>query len=67
MPKPSTVTFLLTPTRDNGTLLRLEHTGLEGDSGKAMLPLFRGGWEQKLTVDLDRAIDRLGAQGVRHA
>jgi len=34
--------------------LRLEHTGLEGDSGTIMFP----SWEQKLRVDLGRAIDR---------
>jgi uncharacterized protein YndB with AHSA1/START domain len=65
MNKPSTVTFILTPTRDGGTHLRMEHTGLEGDSGKTMYPLFKGGWDLKLGSQLGPVIARLAHKGVR--
>jgi len=56
MNKPTTVTFILAPTRDGGTRLRLEHAGFEGDSGRTMLPLFKGGWGHKLSVQLKPVI-----------
>lgn len=59
MKKPTTVTFVLTPTPDGGTRLRLEHTGFEGDSGRTMLPLFKGGWGHKLRSQLGPVIARL--------
>ncbi|PWT87407.1 MAG: hypothetical protein C5B54_12420 [Acidobacteria bacterium] len=58
MQKPTTVTFSLTPT-SGGTLLRLEHRGFEGDSGKVMHPIFKNGWGEKLTTQLGPAIERL--------
>jgi uncharacterized protein YndB with AHSA1/START domain len=65
MPKPSTVTFILTSTRDGGTHLRLEHSGLEGDSGKLMHPLFKGGWELKLGSQLGLVLARRDQRGTR--
>lgn len=65
MPKPSTVTFTLTSTRDGGTHLRLEHSGLEGDSGKLMRPLFKNGWELKLGSQLGPVIARRDQRGTR--
>lgn len=65
MDKPSTVTFILTRMRKGGTHLRLEHTGLEGDSGKIMYPLFKGRWELKLGSQLGPLIARLAQKGAR--
>jgi len=65
MNTPSTVTFILTPTRDGSTHLRMEHTGLEGDSGKIMYPLFKGGWELKLGSQLGPVIARLAKNKAR--
>jgi uncharacterized protein YndB with AHSA1/START domain len=48
MKKPSTVTFILTPTPGGGTHLRLEHTGFEGEIGRMMSAMFGSGWGQKL-------------------
>jgi len=47
MKNPSTVTFLLTPTRHGGTHLRLEHAGFGGDIGRKMRALFDSGWGHK--------------------
>jgi uncharacterized protein YndB with AHSA1/START domain len=65
MKDSSTVTFILTPSRDGSTHLRLEHKGLEGDSGKIMYPLFKGGWELKLGSQLGPAIARFAQKGAR--
>ena len=65
MIKPSTVTFILTPMRDGSTHLRMEHTGLEGDSGKIMYPLFKSGWGLKLGAQLGPVIARLAQKGAR--
>ncbi len=65
MNKPSTVTFILNPTRDGGTHLRLEHTGLEGESGRIMFPLFKGGWEHKLSLQLGPVVARLAQKGAK--
>lgn len=65
MNTPSTVTFILTRTLDGGTHLRMEHTGLEGDSGKIMYPLFKGGWELKLSSQLGPVIARLAQKRAR--
>ena len=65
MTTPSTVTFILTPTRNGGTHLRMEHTGLEGDSGKIIYPLFKGGWELKLGSHLEPVIARLAKKRAR--
>lgn len=59
MRKPTIVTFVLTPTHEGGTHLRLEHTGFEGDSGKTMLPIFKGGWGHKLRSQLEPVIAQL--------
>ncbi|MGC2063740.1 MAG: SRPBCC domain-containing protein [Thermodesulfovibrionales bacterium] len=59
MKKPTKVIFYLTPTRDGGTHLRLEHKGFEDDSGKIMHDLFKSGWGHKLDSQLGPAIDRL--------
>ncbi|MFI5304272.1 MAG: SRPBCC domain-containing protein [Nitrospiria bacterium] len=59
MKKPTTVTFILTPTRDGGTHLRLEHSGFKGDIGKTMFPIFKGGWGHKLRLQLEPVIARL--------
>ncbi len=63
MDKPTTVTFLLTPTPDGGTRLRLEHTGFEGDNGRIMYDIFKGGWGHKLESLLGPAISRLVMKG----
>jgi len=60
---PTTVTFVLTPTGNGGTRLRLEHTGFEGDSGRTMLPIFKGGWGHKLSAELEPVIARLAKKG----
>jgi len=65
MKKPTIVTYSLAPTPDGGTKLRLEHTGFEGDSGKVMLPLFKGGWGHKLKEQLGPVIARFAQKGVR--
>ena len=59
MKSPTTVTYILTPTKDEGTRLRLEHSGFEGDSGKVMLPLFESGWGHKLSDELGPVLARL--------
>jgi uncharacterized protein YndB with AHSA1/START domain len=63
MKKPTTVTFVLTPTRDGGTRLRLEHTGFEGDVGIRMRDLFKDGWGHKLELQLGPVIARLAKKG----
>jgi uncharacterized protein YndB with AHSA1/START domain len=65
MKKPTTVTFILSPTRNGGTRLRLEHTGFEGDSGRMMLPLFKGGWGHKLSSQLEPVIARLANKAAK--
>lgn len=64
MKKPTIVTYSLTPTKEGGTRLRLEHSGFEGDSGKIMHPLFKGGWGHKLREQLGPVIARFLRQGV---
>ncbi len=59
MKNPTTVTFILTPTDEGGTHLRLEHTGFEGDSGKTMFPIFKSGWGHKLCSQLEPVIARV--------
>lgn len=58
MDQPTIVTFLLTPTNDNGTHLRLEHTGFEGDSGRRMHSMFKDGWGHKLETLLPESIKK---------
>lgn len=65
MKDSSTVTFILTPSRDGSTHLRLGHKGLEGDSGKIMYPLFKGGWGLKLGSQLGLAIAGLAKKRAR--
>ena len=64
MERPTTVTFILTPTNSGGTHLRLEHKGFEGDSGKTMHTLFKGGWGHKLESQLGPVIARLVKKGL---
>src|SRR5262249_7772367 len=59
MQKPTTVTFVLTPTPNGGTLLRLEHKGFEGASGELLQPLFKNGWGYKFDHQLDPLLARL--------
>jgi uncharacterized protein YndB with AHSA1/START domain len=63
MKSPSTVTFILTPTGDGGTHLRLEHTGFEGDTGRVMREMFGSGWGHKLGALLDPVIARAAGMG----
>ncbi len=63
MRKPTTVTYILTPTSDRGTHLRLEHKGFEGDSGIVMHPIFKDGWGHKLDLQLGPTIARLVQKG----
>ena len=65
MNKPSTVTFILTPTPGGTTHLRMEHTGLEGENGRTMYPLFKGGWELKPGSQLGPVIARLAKKKAR--
>jgi uncharacterized protein YndB with AHSA1/START domain len=58
MDRPTTVTFILTPTSSGGTHLRLEHRGFEGDNGKIMFDIFKDGWGHKLASQLGPAISR---------
>lgn len=64
METPSTVTFFLTPTPKGGTLLRLVHSGFEGDGGKDMRSMFGGGWRQKLGAQLGPVIAQLASKGI---
>ena len=59
MQNPTTVTFILTPTPDGGTRLRLEHRGFEGASGELLQPLFKNGWAHKFDQQLEPVITRL--------
>jgi uncharacterized protein YndB with AHSA1/START domain len=59
MDKPSLVTFFLKPMSNGGTHLRMEHTGLEGDSGAIMYPLFKGGWAHKLGQQFPQTLAQL--------
>lgn len=59
MNQPTTVTFFLSPPPEGGTLLRLEHKGFEGNSGKVMHPIFKGGWGHKLAHLLEPAIEKI--------
>jgi uncharacterized protein YndB with AHSA1/START domain len=61
--KPTIVTFILTPTHDGSTHLRLEHTGFDGDNGAQMHPLLKNGWGQKLSTLLGPVIARLAQKG----
>ena len=61
MAHPTIVTFVLAPTRDGGTRLRLEHSGFEGESGRIMFPIFKGGWGHKLELQLEPVIARVAA------
>ena len=63
MSMPTTVTFILTPTPDGGTHLRLEHRGFEGVSGKIMHDLFKDGWGHKLGSQLGPVISRFAENG----
>ena len=57
--KPTVVTFILTPTCDGHTRLRLEHKGFDGDNGLQMHPLLKNGWGHKLSALLEPVIARM--------
>nr|WP_042179368.1 SRPBCC domain-containing protein [Kibdelosporangium sp. MJ126-NF4]CEL13783.1 hypothetical protein [Kibdelosporangium sp. MJ126-NF4]CTQ88151.1 hypothetical protein [Kibdelosporangium sp. MJ126-NF4] len=52
MTTPTTVTWTLTPTDDNGTHLRLHHTGFTGLGGAILRLMHRGGWRKFLLRQL---------------
>lgn len=52
MTKATTVAYTLSSTPDGGTRLVLQHRGFEGDAGRTMHALFKGGWPHKLGEQL---------------
>ena len=63
MNKPTKVTFILTPTSNGGTHLRMEHTGFEGDNGKIRYDIFKGGWGHKFASQFGQVIARFVTKG----
>jgi uncharacterized protein YndB with AHSA1/START domain len=53
----TTVTWILTPTPDGGTRLKLEHTGFRGLSGALLKRMLGGGWKKKLRTLLAALLD----------